>query len=52
VLGAAAFLLLEEVLSIYTEHWMLYFGPALILVVLFARHGLYGVLVGKDKRHG
>ncbi|NOR49918.1 MAG: branched-chain amino acid ABC transporter permease [Desulfuromonadales bacterium] len=52
VLGAAAFLLLEEVLSIYTEHWMLYFGPALILVVLFARHGLYGVLVGKEKRHG
>jgi len=52
VLGAAAFLLLEEVLSIYTEHWMVYFGPALILVVLFARHGLYGILVGKEKRHG
>ena len=52
VLGAAAFLLLEEVLSIYTEHWMLYFGPALILVVLFARHGLFGVLVGKENRHG
>ena len=52
VLGAAAFLLLEEGLSIYTEHWMVYFGPALILVVLFARHGLYGILVGKEKRHG
>ena len=52
VLGAAAFLLLEEVLSIYTEHWMVYFGPVLILVVLFARHGLYGILIGKDKRHG
>lgn len=52
VLGAAAFLLLEEVLSIYTEHWMVYFGPALILVVLFARHGLFGILIGKDKRHG
>ena len=52
VLGAAAFLLLEEVLSIYTEHWMVYFGPSLILVVLFARHGLYGILVGKEKRHG
>ena len=52
VLGAAAFLLLEEVLSIYTEHWMLYFGPLLILVVLFARHGLYGILVGKGKRYG
>ena len=52
VLGAAAILLLEEGLSIYTEHWMVYFGPALILVVLFARHGLYGILVGKEKRHG
>jgi branched-chain amino acid transport system permease protein len=52
VLGAAVFLLLEEVLSIYTEHWMVYFGPLLILVVLFARHGLFGILVGKDKRHG
>ena len=52
VLGAAAFLLLEEVLSIYTEHWMVYFGPVMILVVLFARHGLFGILVGKEKRHG
>ena len=52
VLGAAAFLLLEEILSIYTEHWMLYFGPVLILVVLFARHGLFGILVGREKGHG
>jgi branched-chain amino acid transport system permease protein len=52
VLGAATFLLLEEILSIYTEHWMLYFGPLLILVVLFARHGLYGILAGKGKRYG
>lgn len=52
VIGAAAFLLLEEVLSIYTEHWMLYFGPVLILVVLFARHGLYGILAGRERRHG
>ena len=52
VLGAAAFLLLEEILSIYTEHWMVYFGPVMILVVLFARHGLFGILFGKEKRHG
>jgi hypothetical protein len=31
---------------------MLYFGPLLILVVLFARHGLYGILAGKGKRYG
>ena len=53
VFGAIAFLLIEEILSAYTEHWMLYFGPFLILVVLFSKRGLYGLLVGKDKgEHG
>jgi branched-chain amino acid transport system permease protein len=45
VFGAAVFLLLEEFLSRYTEHWMLVLGPILILAVLFARRGLYGSLV-------
>lgn len=52
VLGAATFLLLEEFLPIYTEHWMLYLGPFLIVVVLFARHGIYGILAGREKNHG
>jgi branched-chain amino acid transport system permease protein len=42
ILGAAAFLLLEEGLSHLTEYWKLYFGPFLVLVVLFARGGLMG----------
>lgn len=42
VIGAFVFLLLEQVLSIYTEHWMFILGPVLILVVIFARHGIYG----------
>ncbi len=46
VLGAATLLLLEEILSAYTEHWMIYLGPVLIMVVLFARRGLYGALCG------
>ena len=45
VFGATALLLLEEFLSRYTEHWMLFLGPILIFVVLFARRGLYGSLV-------
>ncbi len=49
VLGAAALLLMEEVLSMYTEYWMVYLGPMLILVVLFARRGVYGWLVGGDR---
>jgi branched-chain amino acid transport system permease protein len=44
VLGAAAFLLLEEQLPALTEHWKMIFGPLLILVVLFARGGIMGLL--------
>ncbi|UCG13109.1 MAG: branched-chain amino acid ABC transporter permease [Deltaproteobacteria bacterium] len=52
VFGAAGLLLLEEFLSIYTEHWMLFLGPAMILVVLFARRGLYGSFVEKREKNG
>ncbi len=44
VLGAAAFLLLEEVLSGITIYWQLIFGLFLIAVVLFARGGIDGLL--------
>ncbi len=44
VAGAFAFLLLEEVLSAWTEHWMIVLGPILILVVLFARGGIWGLI--------
>ncbi len=44
IIGAAAFLLLEEWLSGFTEHWKLIFGPFLVLVVLFARGGILGAL--------
>ena len=52
VLGAMVLLLAEEVLSIYTEHWMVYLGPLLILVVLFAKGGIYGVIAGGKGSHG
>jgi branched-chain amino acid transport system permease protein len=44
VLGAAALLLLQEVLSAYTPHWEFWTGWVLLAVVLFARQGLAGVL--------
>ncbi len=44
ILGAAAYLLLEENLSQISEHWRVIFGPFLILVVLYARGGLTGFL--------
>lgn len=50
VLGAAAFLLLEEVFSDLTIYWQLPFGMLLLLVVLFARGGIDGLL-GTWSRH-
>jgi branched-chain amino acid transport system permease protein len=52
VLGAAVYLLMEETLAMYTEHWMIYMGPFLILVVIFAKRGLFGLVVGGKKDHG
>lgn len=52
VLGAAVFLLLEEGLSMYTEHWMVYMGPVLILVVIFAKRGLFGLVAGGTRQDG
>ncbi len=48
--GAVALLVLEEVLSGITEYWQIILGPLLLLVVLFARGGIDGLL-GKA-RHG
>ncbi|NNG05072.1 MAG: branched-chain amino acid ABC transporter permease [Inquilinus sp.] len=47
VFGAATLLLLEEVLADYTEHWQVVLGPLLLLVVLFARRGVYGLIQGR-----
>ena len=44
VLGTIVFLLLEEVLSQFTEYWALIMGPLLLLIVLFARGGIDGML--------
>ena len=43
VLGAAAFLLIEEWLSSLTVYWQLPFGLLLIATVLFIRGGLMGL---------
>jgi len=52
VIGAVAFLLLEDVLSALTVHWQIVLGPILILVVLFTRRGLFGLLVGAEGPDG
>jgi branched-chain amino acid transport system permease protein len=50
VFGAVALLILEDVLSGITEYWQIILGPLLLLVVLFGRGGIDGLL-GKV-RHG
>ena len=49
VLGAIAFFVLEEVLSRFTLYWQIIFGPLLILIVLFARGGLDGILARLER---
>jgi branched-chain amino acid transport system permease protein len=51
-LGAVAFLLLEEVLSGYTEYWPVVLGPILVGIVLFAKRGLFGLLAPALRRGG
>jgi branched-chain amino acid transport system permease protein len=49
VLGAVALLVLEEALSGLTEYWPIIIGPIFLLVVLFARGGIDGVLAGMGR---
>jgi len=44
LMGAIAFLVLEEALSRVTEYWQIILGPMLLLVVLYARGGIDGLL--------
>jgi branched-chain amino acid transport system permease protein len=44
ILGSVIFLVLEDVLSGLTVHWQAIMGPLLVLVVLFARGGIFGLL--------
>jgi branched-chain amino acid transport system permease protein len=46
VLGAFVFLLLEDVLAAWTTHWQAVLGPLLVLIVLYARRGLWGLMPG------
>jgi branched-chain amino acid transport system permease protein len=45
VFGAAVYLVFQQVLSDYTDHWMIFFGPLLIARVLFVKEGVWGLLV-------
>jgi branched-chain amino acid transport system permease protein len=44
VIGAIVYLILEESLSQITEYWGLIMGPLLLLIVVFGRGGIMGLL--------
>jgi branched-chain amino acid transport system permease protein len=47
ILGAAFFMLLEHVLSAYTDSWALFFGLIFICFVMFAPEGIWGIVVSR-----
>lgn len=44
LIGALVFLGLEEVLKGLTEHWMVIFGPLIVLMALVGRRGIVGLI--------
>lgn len=50
VVGAAVFIILEQILGGLTENWQFWLGLMLILVVLFARGGIVSLLT-REARH-
>jgi branched-chain amino acid transport system permease protein len=44
LLGALTFLGMEEVLKMFTEHWMAFFGPIIVIVALLGKSGVVGLL--------
>ena len=50
VVGATALILLEEGLKLFTERWALVLGPIIVLIVVFLRQGLWGLLSNPSER--
>jgi branched-chain amino acid transport system permease protein len=45
--GAALFLLIQDVFSVWTEHWQLYVGAIFMFFVLFFPKGIWGTILEK-----
>ena len=50
IAGAAVYLGLEQLLSAWTEHWLIYMGPILVAAALWWQKGLFGIWL--EVRHG
>src|SRR5665213_3305016 len=49
MIGAAAFLLLENLVSVWTVHWQLVVGAIFMICVLFFPAGIWGTLISRGK---
>lgn len=49
--GAAVFVFLEHVLGGISDYWHFYLGVLLLLIVLFAKGGIMGIILGKKVQH-
>jgi branched-chain amino acid transport system permease protein len=47
IVGALVFLLIQDVFSLWTEHWQLYAGGIFMLFVLFFPKGIWGTILEK-----
>jgi branched-chain amino acid transport system permease protein len=52
IIGALAFLFAEDILSSWTEHWKVIFGPMIVLFVLLTRGGIVGLASKLGARMG
>lgn len=48
--GALAFLVLEDVISLWTPHWQIFVGTIFIIFVLFLPKGLWGTFLARVMR--
>lgn len=50
LVGAVVLLVLEEMLSSWTQHWLAILGPLVLLVALVSRRGIWGVVQLWEKK--
>ena len=52
IVGAAIFILLEQLLGQISDYWQIFLGLLLLFVVLFARGGVIGAVTSREDGHG
>ena len=48
LVGSAVYVVLETVLSAYTQHWMVILGPLILIIALTATRGVWGMVPRRE----